>query len=233
MTWSWRSCCSDHPGRRAGAGHGPCDAAARPAVERAADGAGGGRRSGTARRAGDAGARGPATVAGRRPRHPGAAGRTGTAAGPLARRGCGRPCPAGAGDDRCRPGERRRRGACRYGDGGGRSRDPRRPARSVDVPGQRADDDDDAPRRRAGRADAVATGAVVLLAARAGLETHRETISVMHMLGSTDVQVARLFQRRIALDAAIGGRSAASRRWGWCCSWAPASGRWGPNCWAG
>ena len=52
---------------------------------------------------------------------------------------------------------------------------------------------------------AVATGAVVLLAARAGLETHRETISVMHMLGSTDVQVARLFQRRIALDAAIGG----------------------------
>ena len=52
---------------------------------------------------------------------------------------------------------------------------------------------------------AVATGAVVLLAARAGLETHRETISVMHMLGSTDVQIARLFQRRIALDAAIGG----------------------------
>ena len=27
----------------------------------------------------------------------------------------------------------------------------------------------------------------------------------MHMLGSTDVQIARLFQRRIALDAAIGG----------------------------
>ena len=52
---------------------------------------------------------------------------------------------------------------------------------------------------------AAATAAVVVLAARAGLETHRETISVMHMLGSTDVQVARLFQRRIALDAAIGG----------------------------
>lgn len=52
---------------------------------------------------------------------------------------------------------------------------------------------------------ASATGAVVVLAARAGLETHRETISVMHMLGSTDVQVARLFQRRIAIDAAIGG----------------------------
>ncbi|MCP3734094.1 permease [Sphingomonas sp. RP10(2022)] len=51
----------------------------------------------------------------------------------------------------------------------------------------------------------VATGAVVVLAARAGLETHRATIEVMHMLGSTDVQVARLFQRRIALDAALGG----------------------------
>ena len=52
---------------------------------------------------------------------------------------------------------------------------------------------------------ASATAAVVVLAARAGLETHRATIAVMHMLGSTDLQVARLFQRRIALDATIGG----------------------------
>jgi len=52
---------------------------------------------------------------------------------------------------------------------------------------------------------AVATGTVVVLAARAGLEAHRGTIEVMHMLGSTDVQVARLFQRRIARDTAIGG----------------------------
>lgn len=52
---------------------------------------------------------------------------------------------------------------------------------------------------------ASATAAVVVLAARAGLETHRSTIEVMHMLGSTDIQVARLFQRRIALDAALGG----------------------------
>lgn len=51
----------------------------------------------------------------------------------------------------------------------------------------------------------AATAAVVVLAARAGLETHRATIEVMHMLGSTDLQVARLFQRRIAIDAAIGG----------------------------
>jgi cell division transport system permease protein len=52
---------------------------------------------------------------------------------------------------------------------------------------------------------ASATAAVVVLAARAGLEAHRATIEVMHMLGSTDVQVARLFQRRIALDALFGG----------------------------
>ena len=52
---------------------------------------------------------------------------------------------------------------------------------------------------------AVATGAVVLLAVRAALEAHRGTIEVMHMLGATDVQVARLFQRRLALDALIGG----------------------------
>lgn len=52
---------------------------------------------------------------------------------------------------------------------------------------------------------AGATLAVVALAVRSGLEVHRGTIEVMHMLGSTDVQIARLFQRRIALDAMIGG----------------------------
>lgn len=52
---------------------------------------------------------------------------------------------------------------------------------------------------------ATATAAVVLLAARAGLDTHRDTIAVLHMLGSTDTQVARLFQRRIALDTLVGG----------------------------
>ncbi len=52
---------------------------------------------------------------------------------------------------------------------------------------------------------AAATAAVVILAARAGLETHRATIEVLHMLGSTDVQVARLFQRRIAIDTLLGG----------------------------
>ena len=52
---------------------------------------------------------------------------------------------------------------------------------------------------------ASATAAVVILAARASLETHRETIEVMHMLGSTDMQIARLFQRRIAIDTLLGG----------------------------
>ena len=52
---------------------------------------------------------------------------------------------------------------------------------------------------------AAATATVVFLAARAGLDTHRDTIGVLHMLGSTDVQVARLFQRRIALEALFGG----------------------------
>ncbi len=52
---------------------------------------------------------------------------------------------------------------------------------------------------------AGATAAVVILVGRAGLDTHRETIEVLHMLGSTDMQVARLFQRRIALDTLYGG----------------------------
>lgn len=51
----------------------------------------------------------------------------------------------------------------------------------------------------------VATAACVVLAARAALNTHRETIDVLHLLGATDMQIARLFQRRIALDALFGG----------------------------
>ncbi|MCH4893477.1 permease [Sphingomonas sp. SFZ2018-12] len=52
---------------------------------------------------------------------------------------------------------------------------------------------------------ALATAIVVLLAARAGLDTHRATIDVLHMLGATDRQVARLFQRRIAGQTLVGG----------------------------
>ncbi len=51
----------------------------------------------------------------------------------------------------------------------------------------------------------VATAAAVVLAARAALNTHRSTIDVMHLLGASDDQIAKLFQRRIALDALFGG----------------------------
>ncbi|MGZ8312998.1 MAG: cell division protein FtsX [Allosphingosinicella sp.] len=50
-----------------------------------------------------------------------------------------------------------------------------------------------------------ATVATVVLAARAALDTHRATIEILHLMGATDLQVARLFQRRIALDALFGG----------------------------
>jgi cell division transport system permease protein len=52
---------------------------------------------------------------------------------------------------------------------------------------------------------AFATGAVVILAARGAHATHRGTIDIMHMLGATDTQVVRLFQRRMMLDALFGG----------------------------
>lgn len=52
---------------------------------------------------------------------------------------------------------------------------------------------------------AAATAMVLLLATRLGLDTHRDTLAVLHNLGSTDVQVARLFQRRVALDTLGGG----------------------------
>ncbi len=52
---------------------------------------------------------------------------------------------------------------------------------------------------------AAAAAFTVVLAARAALNTHQATIEVMHHLGSSDGQIARLFQRRIAIDALFGG----------------------------
>ncbi len=52
---------------------------------------------------------------------------------------------------------------------------------------------------------ALASAAVVVLAARGALDTNRTTIEIMHGVGATDRQVAALFQRRIAIDALIGG----------------------------
>ena len=50
----------------------------------------------------------------------------------------------------------------------------------------------------------AAAAAAVVLAARGALDTHRFTIEVMHGIGATDIQVTHLFQRKIAIDAAIG-----------------------------
>lgn len=51
----------------------------------------------------------------------------------------------------------------------------------------------------------TATSAAVVLAVRSALNTHRETLEIMHMMGGTDLQAARLFQRRVALDSLLGG----------------------------
>jgi cell division transport system permease protein len=52
---------------------------------------------------------------------------------------------------------------------------------------------------------AATSAAAVWLAARSALGSNRETIEVIHFLGATDRQIARLFERSIATDAAIGG----------------------------
>lgn len=51
---------------------------------------------------------------------------------------------------------------------------------------------------------ASAMAATVLLATRNALGTNRDTIEVVHFLGGTDAQIARIFQRSIGLDAAGG-----------------------------
>ena len=57
---------------------------------------------------------------------------------------------------------------------------------------------------------ALASAAAVVLAARGALDTHRGTIEVMHGIGATDDQVARLFVRQIAIDALLGGIAGAA-----------------------
>lgn len=56
----------------------------------------------------------------------------------------------------------------------------------------------------------AAAAAAVVLAARGTLDTHRSTIEVMHGIGATDLQVTRLFQRRIAIDALAGSLAGAA-----------------------
>lgn len=52
---------------------------------------------------------------------------------------------------------------------------------------------------------AAALAAAVLLAARSALGANRDVIEIVHLLGGTDAQVARVFQRSIGFDAAGGG----------------------------
>ena len=51
----------------------------------------------------------------------------------------------------------------------------------------------------------VALGAAVLLAVRNALGSNRDTIEIVHLLGGTDGQIARIVQRAIGYDAAVGG----------------------------
>jgi cell division transport system permease protein len=57
---------------------------------------------------------------------------------------------------------------------------------------------------------ALASAAAVVLAARGALDNQRATIEVMHGIGATDRQVARLFVRQIAVDGLVGGVAGAA-----------------------
>jgi cell division transport system permease protein len=49
-----------------------------------------------------------------------------------------------------------------------------------------------------------ATAAAVWLAARTAFSNHRETVEIIHLLGGTDAQVTRIFQRSVLRDAVFG-----------------------------
>lgn len=51
----------------------------------------------------------------------------------------------------------------------------------------------------------LASAAAVWLAARNALDANRATIEIVHHLGAGDAQIARLFERSVLLDAALGG----------------------------
>jgi cell division transport system permease protein len=51
----------------------------------------------------------------------------------------------------------------------------------------------------------MTSAAAVWLAARSALGSNRETIEIIHLLGGTDGQIARIFQRSVAFDAMLGG----------------------------
>lgn len=51
---------------------------------------------------------------------------------------------------------------------------------------------------------AIATAGAVWLAARSAFGQHRETVEIIHLLGGTDDQIRRVFQRTVALEASFG-----------------------------
>jgi cell division transport system permease protein len=51
---------------------------------------------------------------------------------------------------------------------------------------------------------AVTMAAVIALAARGAMVTHRATVETLHLLGATDGRIAGLFARRLGLDALLG-----------------------------
>ncbi len=52
---------------------------------------------------------------------------------------------------------------------------------------------------------AATSAAAVWLAARSALGANHETIEIVHLLGGTDGQIARIFQRSVGIDALFGG----------------------------
>lgn len=51
----------------------------------------------------------------------------------------------------------------------------------------------------------LTSAAAVWLAARSALGTNHDTIEIVHLLGGTDTQIARIFERSIGFDATLGG----------------------------
>ena len=52
---------------------------------------------------------------------------------------------------------------------------------------------------------AATSAAAVWLASRSALGANRGTIEIVHLLGGTDSQIARIFQRSVGFDAVLGG----------------------------
>ena len=57
---------------------------------------------------------------------------------------------------------------------------------------------------------ALVAVAATVLAARAAFDAHRDAVEVLHLMGATDLQLARAFQRRVGIDAAIGAAGGAA-----------------------